>query len=209
MDHPIFDWIKWEIDNHPIHALGSTAITISPNEEIQKGNYIFYIQKWRKKGIEKSTELRYFIKNVDDGTLLSDGVSEKILNSAITTGKSLVNPILRLENFEPYYNCAKSLVTQAWISFDEYANNYKRKSKTVYNKQVEFVTFTANRKIKTLEQKIETVKLESNIERVIQMNEKYIQRIKGELEIKLKELEQEQYIEPEVSDIGIGVLIVE
>lgn len=209
LDHPIFDWIKWEINSHPVRVLGSSAIVISPTEEIKEGNYIFYIQKWIKKGIEKATELKYFIKNVDDGTLLSDDVSEKILNSAITTGRSLVNPILRLENFEPYYNCAKSLFAQAWSSFDEYINDYKRKSKTVYNKQVEFVTFTANRKIKTLEQTIETVKNESKNERVIQMNEKYIKRIKGELEIKLSELEKEQYIEPEVSDIGIGVLIVE
>ena len=41
------------------------------------------------------------------------------------------------------------------------------------------------------------------------MNEKHIFKIKNELDIKLKELEKDQYIEPDLSEVAIGVLIVE
>ena len=41
------------------------------------------------------------------------------------------------------------------------------------------------------------------------MNEKHIYKVKSELEIKLKQLEKDQYIEPDLSEVAIGVLVVE
>ena len=209
LDHPIFAWIKWTIKNKHFQTASCSAITISPDENIRVGNYVFYIQKWIKNGIEKSSELKYFIQNIDDETFLSNEISEKVLNSAITYGKTLLDPLIRLHDFEPYYNSVQKLINYAWDSFENYSNNYKRKSKTIFEKQVEFVTITAERKIKRLEETIEKLQQEGKKQSVIHMNEKHIEKVKAELEIKLKKLEKEQYIEPEVSDIAIGVLIVE
>ena len=41
------------------------------------------------------------------------------------------------------------------------------------------------------------------------MNEKHIFKIKNELEIKLKQLENDQFVEPDLSEVAIGVLVVE
>ena len=209
LDHPIFDWIKWVIKKNPIRASGCSAITMQPNESIQKGNYIYYIQKWVKKGIEKSTELKYFLVNVDTGVILPKDISENIMNSAISDGKSLVDPMIRLKDFEPYYKSAEQVVYYAFDEFEKYKDNYKRKSNTVYKKQVEFVNFTAERKIKTLEETIEKLRLENRKPGVIHMNEKHIYKVKSERDIKLKQLEKDQYIEPDLSEVAIGVLIVE
>lgn len=209
LDHPIYDWIKWVVKKNPIRASGCSALTIPSNKNIKKGNYVYYIQKWIKNGVEKSNELKYFIGCVDDGKILSSDISEQILNTAITESHSLSDPIVTLNDFEPYYNYAQTLINHAWDKFDEYSSNYKKKSKSVYNKQVEFVTFTAERKIKNLEDTIEKLRLEGKQPRVIHMNEKHIAKIKAELEIKLKQLEKDQYIEPELSDVAMGVLIVE
>ena len=136
-------------------------------------------------------------------------ICEQIMNTAITTSHSLSDPIVQLRDFEPYYNYAQKVIYHAFDEFEEYKNNYKRKSKIAYNKQVEFVTFTAERKIKSLEETIDKLKLEGKKAGVIHMNEKHIEKIKAELEIKLKQLEKDQYIEPDLSDVAIGVLIVE
>lgn len=95
--------------------------------------------------------MKYFIECIDDEIFLSNDISEKVLNSAITNGKSLLDPLIRLHNFEPYYNSEQKLINHAWDSFEEYSNNYKRKSKTIYNKQVEFVKIIAERKIRSLQ----------------------------------------------------------
>ena len=176
---------------------------------IKAGNYIYYIQKWIKAGVEKSSELKYFIGNVDDGSFLSPDDSEKIMNSIISAGESLVDATIRLDDFEPFYNCAQNVINYAWDNFENFTNNYKRKSKAVYNKQVAFVNFTADRKIKTIEETIEKLKTEYRGQKVIHMNEKHIEKIKRERDVKLKELKKEQFIEPELSDLAIGVLIVE
>lgn len=209
LDHPIFDWIKWVVKKNPVRASGCSAITIPPNENIKPGNYIYYIQKWIKDGVEKATELKYFLGCVDDGQMLPNDVSEKVLNTAITEGKALVDPIIRLNNFETYYNYAQQVINYAWDEFDEYSSSYKRRSNSAYKKQVEFVSYTAERKIQTLKETIEKLRLEGKAPGVIHMNEKHIAKIQSELEIKLKQLEKDQYIEPELSDVAIGVLIVE
>lgn len=209
LDHPIFDWIKWVIKKNPIRASGCSAITMQPNELIQKGNYIYYIQKWVKKGIEKSTELKYFLGNVDTGELLPRDISENVMNTALSEGKSLIDPMIRFKDFEPFYNSAKQVVYSAFDEFEKYKENYKRKSNTVYKKQVEFVTFTAEKKIKTLEETIEKLRLENRKPGVIHMNEKHIYKVKSELDIKLKQLEKDQYNEPDLSEVAIGVLVVE
>lgn len=209
LDHPIFDWIKWTIKKNPVQTSGCTAITISPNEVIKKGNYVFYIQKWVKAGVEKSAELKYFVGCLDDKSFLSSDSSEKLMNSLITEGKSLVDTIIRLSDFEPYYNFAQEVINRAWNEFEKYADNYKKKSIMSYNKQVNFVNFTADRKVQILQETIEKLKVDNKNQRVINMNEKHIDKINRERELKLKQLEKEQYIEPELSDIAIGVLIVE
>ena len=209
LDHPIFDWIKWTVKKNPVKGTGCSALTIKPNSLIKKGNYIYYIQKWIKAGVEKSSELKYFIGNVDDGSFLSPDDSEKIMNSIISAGESLVDATIRLDDFEPFYNCAQNVINYAWDNFENFTNTYKRKSKAVYNKQVAFVNFTADRKIKTIEETIEKLKTEYREQRVIYMNEKHIEKINRERDVKLKQLEKEQFIEPELSDLAIGVLIVE
>ncbi len=209
LDHPIFDWIKWTVKKNPIKSIGCSAITIKANASIKKGSYIYYIQKWIKAGVEKSSELKYFIGCVDDGSFLSSDDSEKIMNSIISTGESLIDAAIRLDNFEPFYNCAQNVINYAWDNFDNFTNAYKRKAKTVYNKQVDFVNFTADRKIKTIEESIEKLKAENRGQKVILMNEKHIEKINKERDLKLKVLEKEQFLEPELSDLAIGVLIVE
>ncbi|MBO4706892.1 MAG: hypothetical protein J5647_14230, partial [Spirochaetaceae bacterium] len=116
LDHPIFDWIKWVVKEKPIRASGCSAISIKSDENIKKGNYVYYIQKWTKKGIEKSSELKYFIGCVDDGRILPSELSERILNSVITdpNSHSLADPIVRLNDFEPYYNSVSKIVNHAW-----------------------------------------------------------------------------------------------
>ena len=146
---------------------------------------------------------------VDNDQLLPNDICEKIMNTAITESHSLSDPIVRLKDFEPYYNLAKKVIEHAWDEFEEYKENYMRKSKTAYKKQVEFVTFTAERKIKILQDTIDKLRLEGRKESVIHMNEKHIEKIKAEHEIKLKQLEKEQFVEPELSDVAVGVLIVE
>lgn len=209
LDHPIFDWIKWILQMNPIKASGCSAITIKPNEIINKGNYVYYIQKWKCDGVEKDCELKYFVGCIETDAFLSNDVGEKIMNTLITEGVSLIDPAVRLSDFEPYYDFAKKLINHAWDEFDIFSNNYKKKSKIMYDKQLEFVNYTADKKIEKKKSIIENLTAENKDKRVIKMHNSEIEKINKERELKIKQLEKEQFTEPEVSDMTIGVLIVE
>ncbi len=209
LDHPIFDWIKWTINKEPVKTSGCSAISMSPNSFIKEGEYVFYIQKWQKDGVEKSSELKYFLISKNDNTIIDEDLSEKIMNTAITRAASLVNTSIRINDFEPYFNSAQILINHAWSKFEEFEKDYQRKSKFIYNKQVDFMNFTADKKIETIEGIIETLRLEGKTQGVINMNKKRIEKINRERELKLKELEISQFNEPSLIDLAIGILIVE
>ena len=209
LDHPIFDWIKWTINKQPVKASGCSAITMKPNSELKEGSYIYYIQKWQKDGVEKSSELKYFIISVDENKILDNNLSERILNSAITEATSLIKTVVRLNDFEPYFNAAQTLINHAWSKFETFENIYKKRSKMLYNKQVDFVNYTADKKIETIIGIIEKLKNEEKNQGVIYMNEKRIEKIDKERKLKLNELAKSQFIEPSLADLAIGVMIVE
>ncbi len=209
LDHPIFDWIKWTIKETPVKASGCSAITMQPCADVKKGSYIYYIQKWRKEGVEKSNELKYFVISVNDNEILDNTTSEMIMNTAITKASSLVNSIIRLSNFEPYFNAAKILINYAWEKFEEFETEYKRKSKYIYNKQIDFINFTADKRIESVKGIIEKLKNEGKKQSVIYMNEKRMDKINKERDLKLKELQTSQFNEPSLQDLAIGVLILE
>lgn len=209
LDHPIFDWIKFVINKEPLRVTGCSAITMLENKMISKGNYVYYIQKWKKDGVEKSTELKYFLMNVNNNTFINPDKSEQILNTLITEGKSLINPIIKMDNFEPYYNAINKIINYAFDAADSFVDDYKKKNKFIYNQQVEFINFTADKKIETIENIIDKLRFENKNVGVIHMNEKRIAKINNERKIKLQELEKLQIIEPEISDLAMGVLVVE
>ena len=209
LDHPIFDWIKWIVSKNPIKSTGCSALTMSPSDELKEGAYVYYIQKWQKEDAERSSELKYFIISISDNRILDENLSEKIMNTAITKASTLVNTEIRIPDFEPYFNSAQELINHAWKKFEDFETNCKRRSKFLYNKQVEFVNFTAEKKIETIKNVIETLKFEGKKQSVINMNEKRIGKIERERKLKLDELSKNQLNEPTVQDLGIGVLIVE
>lgn len=209
LDHPIFDWIKWIVSKNAIKSTGCSALTMLPFDELKKGEYVYYIQKWQKEDVERSSELKYFIICINDNMILDENISEKIMNTAITKASTLVNTEIRISDFEPYFNSAQELINYAWKKFEDFESNCKRRSKFLYNKQVEFVNFTAEKKIETIKKVIETLRFEGKKQSVINMNEKRIGNIERERNLKLDELSKNQLNEPSVQDLGIGILIVE
>lgn len=209
LDHPIFDWIKWIVSKNAIKSTGCSALTMLPFDELKKGEYVYYIQKWQKEDVERSSELKYFLICINDNMILDENISEKIMNTAITKASTLVNTEIRISDFEPYFNSAQELINYAWKKFEDFESNCKRRSKFLYNKQVEFVNFTAEKKIETIKKVIETLKFEGKKQSVINMNEKRIGNIERERNLKLDELSKNQLNEPSVQDLGIGILIVE
>lgn len=209
LDHPIFDWIKWIISKNEIKSTGCSALTLSPFDGLKEGAYVYYIQKWQKEDVERSSELKYFVISVTNNRILDENISEKIMNTAITKASTLVNTEIRIPDFEPYFNSAQELINHAWKKFEEFEVNCKRRSKFLYSKQVEFVNFTAEKKIEAIKRAIETLKFEGKKQSVINMNEKRINKIKRERNLKLDELSKNQLDVPSVIDIGIGILIVE
>ena len=209
LDHPIFDWIKWTINKEPIKSTGCSSLTMKPFDQLKAGSYIYYIQKWQKDGVERASELKYFVIAVSDNTILDDNLSEKIMNTAITKASTLVNTEIRINDFEPYFNSAQDLINHAWKKFEEYETNYMRRSKFLYKKQVDFVNFSADKKIESRKKAIETLRLEGRKQSLISMQEKQIDKINRERSQKLDELSRNQLNAPSVQDLGIGVLIVE
>lgn len=209
LDHPIFDWIKWIVSKNPINTTGCSALTMSPFDELKEGVYVYYIQKWQKEDVERFSELKYFVISISDNRILDENLSEKIMNTAITRASTLVNTEIRISDFEPYFNSAQELINHAWKKFEDFETNCKRRSKFLYNKQVEFVNFTAEKKIESIKKIIEILKFEGKKQSVINMNEKRIEKIERERNLKLEELSKNQLNEPVVQDLGIGVLFVE
>lgn len=209
LDHPIFDWIKWKIKNDPIKSTGCSALTMKSFDQLKAGSYVYYVQKWEKNGVEKTSELKYFIISVDDKTIFDDNLSEKIMNIAITKAMTLVNTEIRINDFDPYFNSAQELINHAWKKFEEFETNYMQRSKFLYKQQVDFVNFTADKKIESRKKAIETLKSEGKKQNFINLQEKQIEKIERERDLKLQQMKKEQLMKPELSDMVIGILIVE
>ena len=208
LDHPIFDWIKWKLKRIPMTETGCSAITMTQSSLFTKGKYIYYIQKWQKNGIEKASELKYFLISVPDNTILRENISEQIMNTAITKGSTLFNAEMEIDDSETFSNSLQLLINHAWKEVEIFENNYKRKSKHIYNKQVDFVNFTADKKIETIKGIIETLKAEGKKQSVIHMNEKRIEKIDRERNLKLTELEKNKFNDPIIEDFAVGFLII-
>ena len=208
LDHPIFDWIKWKLKRISMTETGCSAITMTQSSLFTKGKYIYYIQKWQKNGIEKASELKYFLISVPDNTILRENISEQIMNTAITKGSTLFNAEMEIDDSETFSNSLQLLINHAWKEVEIFENNYKRKSKHIYNKQVDFVNFTADKKIETIKGIIETLKAEGKKQSVIHMNEKRIEKIDRERNLKLTELEKNKFNDPIIEDFAVGFLII-
>lgn len=209
LDHPIFDWIKWKLKQESMQNYGCSAITIKGSDDIGKGDYVYYIQKWKKTGVEKGTELKYFIADVSTGAILCEDQCEQVLNSAINAGQNLINPEVYLDNFAPYHSMMYELINHAWDKYELYEKEYKNRSISIYKKQVDFISFTAEKKIVSIRDTIKKLSEENKNERIIHMNEKKIEKIEKERNIKLQILEKNKLSELELTEIALGILVVE
>jgi len=211
IDHPIFDWIKYMLRKSPAKNFGCSAITMAPVENlIQEGQYVYYIQKWVKTGAEKLTELKYFLCNVDTREIFDNDISEAILNEAITEAATLENPIVRLREFDKYLEAQEKNINHAFDEAEVFIEEHNKHNKYQIQKQIDFVNYTADRKIKDIQEKIaEENDKEKPNKGVIHRFENRAGKINRERSIKIDLLEKSKNIEPDIISLATGVLFVE
>ena len=210
LDHPIFEWMKSVLISQPQKSYGCSAITAKASSTLPKGEYVYYIQKWINPGIDKLNELKYFICNAETKKILSESQSEKILNTILTYGDSLVNSNVRLSNFTKYGEAEEIIYNYAWDCCDEFKKNVGLKKKTLFEKQKKFIENNYSNKIKKVEDRIEELRNNSNPNiKNINKNKSRIGKLKNELKDKIRELEENMLQIPEVEDMATGVLIIE
>lgn len=210
LDHPIFEWMKSVLIAQPQKSYGCSAITAKASLNLPKGEYVYYIQKWINPGIDKSTELKYFICNTNTKEVLSESQSEKILNTILLSGNSLVNSSVRLSDFTKYGEAEDILYNFAWDRCDEFKENVVLKKKTLFEKQKNFIENNYANKIKKREERIEELRSSPNPNiKNIYRNQSKIGKLKNELKDKIRELEENMLQTPECEDMATGVLIIE
>jgi hypothetical protein len=202
--HPLIQWISHTYQQnsqkfHPVSAIEFTT------EAIPSGTYIYVIHRWTFTGIKTQSRIGVKIIHLEEGTLLSEELSETILTQAANIGKpKALNLLFNWDEIlEAYYQCDESLEA----TFNEIADAFEIENSNRCEIQHQSALNYTNRREEELQERLEKLRLEGKSS-MIPAIEGLLKKVHRELEIKLKAIESKKEISLDLNQLAAGIIIV-
>lgn len=198
VDHPLIRWITEQNADMQNGCCCSISMEL-PNREIPEGMYVFYLKENQAEGSKSQKEIRYYIRNIENGNLLDPKVSETVLWQILSNkgGRSVADTNLGWEkdisNNALMDGCLDKIKNEASADFEKFGHDFKQDNESIRDNQLDYLQTTMEKKKEKMEESIDKMKSKLSwswdvseeekrkLEKGIDLYEKKIEKTFGEL----------------------------
>ena len=211
INHPFIKWMKNKNQVKTFSNYSCSAIKIRKEviEEIPKGVYVYYIQRWNSEGYKNTNELKYFVASIESHDFLSDSISENFIISALNHAVDYFEIKYDLENHDllcDSLNKCREYANSLFMSFEKI---FYEENSIICERNVQYLERTFERKKMYIRQQLETARQNGQAERIIRMYEGKLSKAEEMYNIQLKKLQSKKVSRCKFSDIAVGLIKVE
>jgi hypothetical protein len=211
INHPFIKWMKFESRNKAVNVYDCSAVKVKPAkaDNIAKGIYAYYIQRWVSEGYRNTNEIKFFVINTETRSILDENTSENFVILSLTNGTDLSEIKYGLQNFDAICYSLEKNMEYANSLFETFEKNFHNENNIVCERNVQYLRRTFERKQVSIIQQIENARQNGLPERIIRMNEGKLAKAQEVHEIQLKKLEGKKSGRCTFSDIAVGLIKME
>lgn len=207
--HPLVRWIRNEYENRDIAMHSVSAIRVRADQvDLGPGIYVYMAQLWTFKGLRTECRMTFKLASIEESRLIEDDISEDVITKAVRVGESIPNAANRLGDKERIIALAKQCNGYLTVQFDNYLNAFEAENNSRCDIQEQSARKFAQRKTDELKARIQRFKEEGK-QRMIPATEGLLRKAEGELRIKLARINTRRIIDPSLTLLAAGVIIVE
>jgi SNF2 family DNA or RNA helicase len=205
--HPLIRWIVEENERHLEERQPCSAIRINePGIGAVPGVYIYFVHLWQAVGWKTKKEMHFFASPVG-GEAISSNDAEKLVVTSFRHGERWTNweETLLLKGAR---NTLDALIEHGYRQYGSFESAFFADNEQLCDKQEEYATRTAERKIAEAEELVQRLEAEGK-KRVIPMHRGRIAKIREQLEVQKARIRK--YRDPFSSSVetAIGIIKVE
>jgi len=201
---PLIRWIT-QMNRERSHTLYDLSVLQITHPNLPKGDYCYWIERWKLKGLSTRECLAYGIRSLSDGRSYSANSSEDIIQHLLRNGRDW-----DYANFDQgaLQDACKNLKRDFSGRFSSAVIDFEAENTTIYQIKVQRVQGFFDRRIAQDEQRIRTLREAGRDPRVIRASEGRLQAAIRNREQRLAELKTKAQIDMEQMQVGAGVFRV-
>jgi hypothetical protein len=210
IDHPLVKWITSEVDKVTYSKKSCSVIEVDQEKLmptfVDKGLYVYYIEKWDVKGSDRISELHFFASKQETGSvLLPSEKAESLISVASQEGDSGIS---YYEDFDQSIanSILDSIKNSCYETYSDFNREYRQKRESQRQHRIQFVEQRTAMKINKLQELIDQFRIEGKL-KVIAPTEGRISKQKFEREKALNALKNDS-ITVSSKTIGVGLICV-
>ena len=211
--HPLILWIRDRYATsaqtlHPVSAIRTQSKNIKAID-LPVGLYVYSVYLWSFKGLKTESQIAYKMMGSSDGQFLSDHDSEAILADLMRSGQLKPNAHNFIEDIDliikQQQNCNDYIEQASESAFEDFLIDNDSRCNT----QEQSARAFAERKQRELEARLDRFRQASKTQ-IIPATEGQLKKVKRELEVKLKGIEEKRDgVSFKQEQLASGVIFVE
>ncbi len=205
--HPLIRWIVEENERHLEERQPCSAIRINePGTGAVPGVYVYFVHLWQAGGWKTKKEMHFFAAPVG-GDAVSSNDAEKLVVAAFRQGERWTNWEETL-SIRSARETLDALIEHGYRHYGSFESAFFADNEQLCDKQEEYATRTAERKIAEMEELVQRLEAEGK-KRVIPMHRGRIAKIREQLEVQKARIRK--YRDPFSSSVetAVGIIKVE
>jgi ERCC4-related helicase len=207
--HPLIQWIRqgYESELHkfyPIAAIQTPRLSWS----LSPGIYVYTVHRWSFSGLRNENRLVYKVVYDQNRTLLSNDLSEQIVNYAARHGQPKPNALNLFSNFDRIFNLFQQCNEALDEEFGYFAAEFESENSNRCDVQQKSAEDYARRRQQELQERLDRFQLEGKSQ-ILPAVKGQLTKVKRELELKLKAIDQKREVSLDLVQLAAGVLFIE
>lgn len=201
---PLIRWITY-INQERAHTFYSVSALHITHPTLPPGDYCYYIERWKFKGLSNRERLAYGVRSLANGQSYPENLSEDLIQHLLRNGKDWDYVDCDMGALEIAY---KSLEHDLMNRFSAAVSDFEAENTTVYQIKVQRVHNFFERRIAQDEQRIKTLREKGRDPKVIRAAEGRLEAAKRNWEQRLAELKKKAETDMEREPVAAGVFRV-
>jgi hypothetical protein len=210
LNHPFIKCMKFVNKEKTFAHYDCSAIKLGLNTAagINKGLYVYYIQKWSGEGYRNMNELRYFLIDTETEKIIDDNISEKLVISALTKGADYSEIKYGLDFFDRVLYSLEKCREHANNEFLVFGTNFYNENVIICERNIGYLSRTFERKKSSIQEQINKARQSGLPEKILRMHEGKLRKAEDVYKIQLRKIESRKTGRCAFSDIAVGLIQV-
>jgi len=207
--HPLIQWIRqgYESESHKFHPISAIQLS-SPSFGLSLGTYVYTVHRWLFSGLRNENRLVYKAACCKDGTLLSNELSEQLVNHAARYGQPKPNALNLLPDFDRTLTLFQQCNDAVDEEFGDFAAEFESENSNRCDVQQKSADDYATRRQQELQERLDRFQLEGKTQ-IIPAVKGQLAKAKRELDLKLRAIDQKREVSLDLVQLAAGVLFIE